>query len=214
MAATLLTNLLNLGGKKQEAQPRMVERQIQLVVTPIGTPLPGLQCFHTSVLVGDSEYVFENSGVRIGQGPQSHSRHNRQGRLSSRVDYGLAVVDIDAFETTLCTWFRPGSYDLLRKNCNSFSDCALTFLIGQRIDPRYRGAEAFASVADRYLGLVQGLTSGKYRPNPNADGFDLEAATERLGFGRSAVHGMHHVGGPHSIHGGPVVAHGGMLYAI
>jgi len=37
--------------------------------------------------------------------------------------------------------FRPGTYDLLRKNCNSFSDCAMYFLLQQRLPAEYRTLE-------------------------------------------------------------------------
>ena len=33
--------------------------------------------------------------------------------------------------------FARNTYDLLRKNCNTFSDVALAFLLGRRLDPKY-----------------------------------------------------------------------------
>ena len=38
--------------------------------------------------------------------------------------------------------FQGGSYDLLRKNCNSFSDCAVFYLLRQRIDARSKNPPA------------------------------------------------------------------------
>ena len=70
--------------------------------------------------------------------------------------------------------FKEGSYDLLRKNCNSFSDCALWFLLERRLDVSYRGLEQVGAVADSNAGLVQYLSGSRYMPNPAADSFDLE----------------------------------------
>jgi hypothetical protein len=77
--------------------------------------------------------------------------------------------------------FGPGSYDLLRKNCNSFSDCALYFLLGQRLDEKYRSMEKVGATADTYTALIRGVTGGNYQPNPRADNFKSCAVVERLG---------------------------------
>merc|ERR1712187_227734 len=63
---------------------------------------------------------------------------------------------------------NTGTYDLLQKNCNSFSDCALFFLLGKRLDTKYRSLEkrgkSFPSV----------MKSMGYEKNDKADGFDVE----------------------------------------
>ncbi|CAE8718615.1 unnamed protein product, partial [Polarella glacialis] len=71
--------------------------------------------------------------------------------------------------------FRPGTYDLLRKNCNTFSDCALYLLCGRRLDSSFRSLDQLGqNVDDVAKGLVQKLTLGAYSQNEKADGFDLE----------------------------------------
>merc|ERR1719510_412125 len=67
--------------------------------------------------------------------------------------------------------FLPGTYDLLRKNCNSFSDCALFVLLGRRLDEKYRSLEKIGAEWDKHMGLIQNFTGGNYKPNPQADGF-------------------------------------------
>eukprot|EP00439_Symbiodinium_sp_Y106_P017688 s5256_g2.t1 len=79
--------------------------------------------------------------------------------------------------------FQPGSYDLLRKNCNTFTDCALYFLCGKRLDSlfrllpkvdlvqdmRYKAVETLACMADERTGILQSITRGEYSPNPEAE---------------------------------------------
>ncbi|CAE7677233.1 spin [Symbiodinium pilosum] len=42
---------------------------------------------------------------------------------------GLTRISGDDLREQLGRFFKRGSYDLLRKNCNSFTDCALFFLL-------------------------------------------------------------------------------------
>lgn len=68
-----------------------------------------------------------------------------------------------------------------RKKCNSFSDAAVYFLTGHRLDRKYRQLEAFAQAADRYM-LVRAVTGGMYMPNPKADKFDIEMVVQGLAY--------------------------------
>ena len=124
---------------------------------------------------------------------------------------------------------RAGTYDLLRKNCNSFrwcdcsfsalscnrcglrprrclsacSDCALYFLLGKRIDAKYRSLEQVRTrltvpisctcpvpsalcpqrlwlrvqlrlqLGAKYQSIVAQASGGGYQPNPKADRFDV-----------------------------------------
>lgn len=71
---------------------------------------------------------------------------------------------------------------MLRKNCNSFSDAALVVLLGKRLDKRYRQLEQAGA---RFPQLVTAVSNGEYRPNPAADGFDLEKLCSDLRLGPS-----------------------------
>ncbi|OLQ12253.1 hypothetical protein AK812_SmicGene3836 [Symbiodinium microadriaticum] len=76
--------------------------------------------------------------------------------------------------------FQPGSYDLLRKNCNTFTDCALYFLCGKRLDMRYKAVETLACMADEKTGILQSITRGEYSPNPEAEDFSLQAILQEI----------------------------------
>lgn len=62
--------------------------------------------------------------------------------------------------------FQSGSYDLLRKNCNSFSDCALFVLLGKRIPKQFRTMEEMGKNYTSFL--------PNYKPNREADHFDSD----------------------------------------
>ncbi|CAD7943982.1 unnamed protein product [Amoebophrya sp. A120] len=64
-------------------------------------------------------------------------------------------------------YFPAGHYDLLRKNCNSFSDVALFYCLGIRLDKSFRKMEKLGQ-------SWQGLLGDQYEPNPMADNFDVE----------------------------------------
>merc|ERR1712048_994542 len=83
-------------------------------------------------------------------------------------------------------YFLPGSYDLLRKNCNSFTDCAICYLIGARLDKKYRMLETIGSAVEKRASLVSKLSRGHYVPNPKADNFELNEIISHLGQERTA----------------------------
>merc|ERR1711920_447246 len=86
----------------------------------------------------------------------------------------------------LAAHFKAGTYDILRKNCNSFTDCALYYCIGRRLDEQYRALEKLGADADR-VGLVRLLSLGDYVPNPNADDFDVDYVVELAERGQKAA---------------------------
>merc|ERR1719215_1756527 len=83
-------------------------------------------------------------------------------------------VDVDNLMHKLGPYFRTNTYDLLRKNCNSFTDCALHYLVGQRLDRQFCCVEQIAHTADRHACLIQALSGGSYQPNPSADRFNVD----------------------------------------
>jgi hypothetical protein len=83
-------------------------------------------------------------------------------------------------EKALAPFFKRSSYDLLRKNCNSFSDCALFCLLGVRLDSTYLGLDKLGVFAEQAGGVVQLFTQGRYKPNPKADGFSVDAALLKI----------------------------------
>jgi len=143
--------------------------EVELAVSPLAN-LRGIAGYHTSVLVAGEEYYFCPSGIRYSPRIVSHPMNSVQ-----RIFVGLSQTSGAELLDFLEAHFRTGSYDLLRKNCNSFTDCALYFLCEQRLDLRYRTVEKLAWAADDNTGMLQAISSGEYKPNPKAEDFDVQA---------------------------------------
>lgn len=90
----------------------MALSRVQLVLSPVGTLFP-VQGYHTSILIGKTEYVFGAKGVLRADGPQSHKALGYEDR--EYIDFGNRFVDVPSFESTLFPLFRAGTYDLLRR---------------------------------------------------------------------------------------------------
>mmetsp|Transcript_101133 Transcript_101133/g.292455 ORF Transcript_101133/g.292455 Transcript_101133/m.292455 type:complete len:231 (-) Transcript_101133:126-818(-) len=151
------------------ALPRL---RVQHVVTSIVPEVMPIQGYHSSVLVGNIEYTFScDGGVVISEGPESHEDLEAE---TTYIDLGVHAIDFGAFEAAILPHFEDGTYDLLRKNCNSFTDAAIQFLTGGRMDPKFRQLESIGKVADKYMSVVQVFSGGAYEPNALADGFQLE----------------------------------------
>ncbi|CAE8621095.1 unnamed protein product, partial [Polarella glacialis] len=148
---------------------------VELAVSPLAG-LRGFAGYHTSVLVAGEEYYFCPSGICCSAKIVSH----QDGASMRRIYIGLSQVSGCELLDFLTEHFRQGTYDLLLKNCNSFSDCALYFLCEQRLDLRYRTVEKLAWVADDNLGLLHSITSGEYKPNPRAGDFDSQAVLRAM----------------------------------
>lgn len=71
----------------------------------------------------------------------------------------------------LTKYFNAGSYDVLRKNCNSFSDCALAYLFDN--DPKMRLPSQFCTMEGIGAKFAAKFNT-EYKPNPKADDFDKE----------------------------------------
>mmetsp|Transcript_21590 Transcript_21590/g.74113 ORF Transcript_21590/g.74113 Transcript_21590/m.74113 type:complete len:208 (+) Transcript_21590:196-819(+) len=166
MTGTLLGSIVDEAAR---AWAKLAGYQVYLVATPFGPGLPNLQAYHTSVVVDRMEYSFCPFGVVLGHGPESHRAFD-----SSRTkifDMGYARVDARDFAKNMRELFMRGSYDLLRKNCNSFSDVALSYLVGKRLESKFSQMEQIGASADKYSALVRLGSGGAYRPNPAAEGF-------------------------------------------
>jgi len=135
--------------------------RVELVVTSL-LGMRGAVGYHTSVLFAGMEYYFNASGVNVGRGGlESHG----QSEDTSIIFVGFS--DRSAREVN--------SYDKLRKNCNSFSDCALHLLCGRRLPPHLRRAERLGRVLDEQVSPLQSLLGNEFARNQQADGFDVEA---------------------------------------
>mmetsp|Transcript_34905 Transcript_34905/g.104442 ORF Transcript_34905/g.104442 Transcript_34905/m.104442 type:complete len:224 (+) Transcript_34905:122-793(+) len=174
------------------ALPRDGARQrVQLAVSPVAIRVFQLQAYHSSVAVNDVEFSFTKQGL-VGA-PLFHSHFMARGPLQI-IDMGHTDVPASKMLTALEPFFKSGSYDILRKNCNAFSDCALYCLLGARLDEEYRAVDRLGTSADRF-GLVRLITMFDYRPNPRADGFSVDRVLQHLGsqchHGQSVTAGWH-----------------------
>lgn len=167
--------------------------KVQLAVTAIGgTPVFGnIRAYHTSIVIDNMEYSFGDRGVcvqplRLQAGPSGGGQSGCGGshRMFSGplevITLGHCGISGPCLGLALKPFFRKGTYDLLRKNCNSFTDCALFYLLGERLDEGYCGLERIGAFADSTLGVIQALSRGGYMPNPKADDFCVERAVKAL----------------------------------
>jgi hypothetical protein len=152
-------------------------RTVEVAATSFGPGMPGVRAYHTSVMVDDVEYSFSMNGITQAPRLASHQCYGNQPMVMYK---GLTSMSSQEMLDMVGVYFRKGSYDLLRKNCNSFSDCALYCLLDRRLDPDFSGLEKLGHSAEKHAGLVQVMSDGAYRPNPLADGFDTEAVVREV----------------------------------
>lgn len=145
--------------------------QVMLAASELGPYIPGIgQAYHTSVLIDNEEYQFDGSGICVSRGLSSHQRFTRGHEL---IFVGHTLQSPKAMVALLAAHFQPGSYDLLRKNCNSFSSCALHYLLEASMDSKNSCMESMVQNVNNYINLVSLVMPG-YQPNPFAEGFDVE----------------------------------------
>ncbi|CAE7232846.1 unnamed protein product [Symbiodinium sp. CCMP2592] len=138
-----------------------------------------LDAYHTSIVVGQVEYSFSGQGIRETKPLVSHSmlKRNTEVRTIGHTPFsGYQMVAL------LNQFFQPATYDLLCKNCNSFSDCALYFLLGQRLEGKYCRMEKYGKTGQKRIGLMSGLRllGMNYHPNPNSQSFQVEQVIQRI----------------------------------
>jgi len=156
-----------------EAAGGLATNRVELASSELFS-IPGLAtAYHTSVLVNGEEFFFSDSGIFTDRALTSH-----QGQPSERVELGYSRRTGSQLLRALRPHFRPGTYDLIRKNCNSFSDCALYFLMRRRLEGKYSALERLGRRAS--LDLLQRFTKGMYEPNQAAADYDTEEVLAAL----------------------------------
>jgi len=149
--------------------------EVELAVSPLAG-LKGVAGYHSSVLISGEEYFFSPMGIIHSPNISSHKRNPHM----QRIFIGLSRYSGSDLVEFFDIHFPPGHYDLLRKNCNSFSDCALYFLCEQRLDHKFKTVERFGKLADDNFGIIKSISAGEYVPNPQALGFDLDAVIAEI----------------------------------
>lgn len=137
--------------------------KIQLAASVLGGSAM-MAAYHTSVLVNGTEYFFDASGIMKTSNCGSH-QNKQQMQI---IDIGFSNKNGSDLEYKLRQYFKTGTYDLLRKNCNSFSDCALWYLTKQRLPSTYNRLEKIGAQ------FMPSMAGNEYQPNPKADGFNIE----------------------------------------
>eukprot|EP00440_Ansanella_granifera_P051541 gb/GFBE01055880.1/.p1 GENE.gb/GFBE01055880.1/~~gb/GFBE01055880.1/.p1 ORF type:complete len:217 (+),score=27.99 gb/GFBE01055880.1/:1-651(+) len=144
------------------------------MATVLGVPT----AYHSSVIVDGEEYSFSKAGLVRARNFLSHRHLNGPTHV---IDLGSSQVSGMDMAKALRNYFKPNTYDLLLKNCNHFSDCALFFMMGARLPDKYKAAEALGASMEKTLGLIKMLSMGDYVPNPEALSFDLLFVLGRVG---------------------------------
>ena len=148
------------------------QHEVKLAISPIGVKIPSLpEAYHTSVVVDDKEYCFTSNGVVCSRSCKSHARF--QNGPAKVIHMGMSHMSGEEMLAGLKRHFAPGTYDMLRKNCNSFVDCALFYLLRRRLDGKYRILEQMLECIDDTIGFVRILSMGEYMPNPKANDFNV-----------------------------------------
>eukprot|EP00913_Durusdinium_trenchii_P024844 g23319.t1 len=122
------------------------------------------------------EYFFCSTGIRCSSNVLSHPAYDE----AVRIKVGTSKATGQELLNFMSEHFTPGSYDFLRKNCNSFTDCALYFLCQKRLDLRYRAMEKLGWMAESQTGLLHSISEGEYTANPAAEGFNVEEILEEI----------------------------------
>lgn len=135
--------------------------------------LPGCTAYHTSVVVNGEEFFFTDSGIFSDRTLMSH-----QSEPSERMEIGWSRRTGAQMLRALSPHFSSGTYDLVRKNCNSCSDAALYFLLGTRLDGRFSVMERLGQRLNH--SLLQRATKGMYQPNEAAKNFRVEDVLKAL----------------------------------
>eukprot|EP00930_Biecheleria_cincta_P064635 TRINITY_DN50252_c0_g1_i1.p1 TRINITY_DN50252_c0_g1~~TRINITY_DN50252_c0_g1_i1.p1 ORF type:complete len:185 (-),score=30.26 TRINITY_DN50252_c0_g1_i1:158-712(-) len=171
MGADFSTTVVSVIEVKDGSQP------VKCACTPLNKAFFELipAAYHTSIAIGDMEYSFDSSGVTSSPVWLSHSLMSPDIKSPAVVLHlGFTNVHGGMLADILNPHFRPGTYDLLLKNCNAFSNAALFFLLGTQLDDKYTALERAGAVIDKRSGLVQMLSMGGYIPNPKATDFQLD----------------------------------------
>ena len=128
------------------------------------------------------EYSFGPTGIAKAKNAYSHAGFTQRTYL---YDMGTTDVPGEVLSMVLSRHFGPGSYDIVRKNCNHFSKCVLEFLGCESLPDHFQSMERVAATLQSRAGLVQAATLGSYRPNPKADDFELKNVIQNLCLQRS-----------------------------
>lgn len=110
---------------------------VHVAATPI-INIMGVPAYHTSIILGEHEYFFNQYGIQCCEPLLSHPTEQK---LTKTFICGDSILTGTLLIKYLDPYFAEGSYDIISKNCNSFTDAALYFLTRTRLDARFNRLE-------------------------------------------------------------------------
>ncbi|CAE8632539.1 unnamed protein product [Polarella glacialis] len=135
--------------------------------------------YHTSVVIGGTEFSFGGEGIRTSVPLQTHAHMKNPTEVE---DLGDTYASPYAMMDMLAPWFQPGTYDLICKNCHSFSDSAVFFMLGIRLASKYNRIEKLGKAGQKRVGLMSALKviGLNYQANPYSQGFAVEDVLQHI----------------------------------
>jgi len=159
---------------------------VQIAATEL-VSVGGVAAYHTSVVIGREEYMFDASGIVCLPAFFSHltCRAKKNGPMDMQVHrIGETKLSGTDLIEVLDPFFQPGSYDVLRKNCNSFTRVAVYYLTRKKIGHRFSRVEkallSTAPLSTNVLNALLWATSAVFEAREaqdDSDGDDATAAT-------------------------------------
>lgn len=140
---------------------------VKLAATEIFKITRFITAYHTSVLLNDEEFFFTDRGIIRDFRLASH-----HGSPSEILELGFTCRSGDEFFAVLSPQFPPGTYDHVLKNCNTFSDVGLYYLLGRRLHRRYSALERVGQVAGTEI--IQKFVLSSYEPNKMSQGYTVD----------------------------------------
>lgn len=138
----------------------------------------GMGAFHTGVMIGEREYTFSNGGVifhtPFEAGPEATFKESiYMGEVGNMAAVNAAVANLRAT-------FAPGSYNLVRQNCNNFSDALIRKLFNKGI-PSYinRSARFGSSLAPKDTIAGQGQEEPKSKAERAKEAKEAKEAAKK-----------------------------------
>lgn len=178
-----LAEIQGSGGSRSSTSSRG-RHSVDLVVSEFPVKkdwvMVGNKAYHTSILLDGHEYYFNREGIQEAEHilrsavPPSHGT-----KVGTRVlEVGQSRHSGRELRTKLGQYFDAGSYDVLVKNCNMFTDCALAFLLSRRLPREYCLVERLSqAMLPAVVALALG---GRYELNQKAKDFNVEAVVMKV----------------------------------
>ena len=90
--------------------------------------------YHSSLQINGTEYCFDMGGIETSKSLRSHDARDGAPRMNTQViPMGKSNRTGYMLTQDIGHLFERNTYDLVKKNCNSFADAGLYYLLGKRM---------------------------------------------------------------------------------